>query len=195
MAIVTAERLHRHMSEPQWNPGMWEEAGDLLEEIEDALGAILGSPISGKAFTETATILGSGLVNTTYPVISISALNGATIADGAALPEGWAVRDHWLRAEQVPAPTSFTMWQPLGTVGRVEGIGSVAVTYSAGWGDIPALRRAILRKGAAIMGNRHSDAISYRALDADQPPKAEPEEWTEEDLKPLELYRNLGAWR
>lgn len=200
-SIITAGRLNRFMSSPRWTDDQWEDVVETIEGVESTLAAKLNSPIKPIPYSETVTILGSGQVNTTYPVAGVTTINGAAIV-GDVLPGGWTLRDHRLYATE---PPSSTFGQPFtlttyglgarpGEVGRVEGIGSVTVAYQAGWGVVPALRLAILKKARAIVTNNHDDMVTTRDLDATQPAPLK-EEWTEAELKELELFRNIVTWR
>lgn len=202
MAIVNAERLNRFMNSPNWSDAQYEEAEDVLAGLEGTLADALGTKITLEPCTERVTILGSGQVDTTWPVHSVTALNGVVIPDGGALPAGWSIDNHRLRyqdpATGLPAPnfSLLTGWTyASGTVGRVEGVGAVTVSYMAGLGDVPSLRLLILRKGKTIMENRHEETMIARGLDAQAPPPVTPETFSTDELKPLERYRNLTGWR
>jgi hypothetical protein len=45
------------------------------------------------------------------------------------------------------------------------------------------------------MLNAHDDTMIARATDATKPPPDPPEDWTEDELKPLGIYRSLTVWR
>lgn len=197
-SIVTAGRLNRFMSSPQWTDEQWEDAVETIEGVESTLAGKLNSPIKPVPYGETVTILRSGQVNTTYPVSEVTAINGTVIVDGV-LPDGWTLRDHRLYTTETPSylgqPFTLSTFPALGEVGRVDGIGSVTVAYQAGWGNVPALRLAILKKARTLFTNNHDDSVTVRDLDANQPPPLSSEEWSDAELKDLEIFRNLVAWR
>lgn len=201
MAIVDAERLNRFMSQPRWSPDQYEEAEDLVVMLESELEALLNIKISPVVFTESCTVLDSGLVDTRYHVYSVSTLNGGTIADGDPLPSGWVIRDHWLRWDSTglvaPLPTGLLTGLTYGphTVGRVQGGSAISLTYRAGLGDEPAIRRKILSKGADIMNYRHDDTVTVRGLDASEPPPVPTQEWTDTEIASLSKYRIIDTWR
>lgn len=197
-SIVTAGRLNRFMSSPQWTDEQWEDAVETIEGVESTLAGKLNSPIKPVPYGETVTILRSGQANTTYPVSEVAAINGTAIVDGV-LPGGWTLRDHRLYTTEAPSylgqPFTLSTSPALGEVGRVDGIGSVTVSYQAGWGNVPALRLAILKKARTLFTNNHDDSVTVRDLDANQPPPLSSEEWSDAELKDLEIFRNLVAWR
>lgn len=200
MAIVDAERLNRFMSEPHWTPAQYEEAEDLVVMLESELEGMLNARISPVSFTETCTVLDSGLVDTRYHVYSVSTLNGTTIPEGDPLPSGWAIRDHWLRWEGTgfvsPYPLSaYGLSAPVHTSGRVQGAAAITLTYRAGLGDEPSIRRAILSKGADIMNYRHDDTVIARGLDASEPPPVPSQEWTDAEVGKLSRFKIIDTWR
>jgi hypothetical protein len=196
--IVNAYRLNRFMSTPRWRDEMWEEAEDVLEGLESQLAGKLNSPITPIPFAETVAILGSGQVDTTYPVASVTTINGTTVAAGA-LPAGWRMQQHRLFADSASSMSSpFTLAGfsgGFGLVGRSAGVGSATVEYMAGWGPAPALRLAILKKARTIMNNQHDDTLITRDTDGNSPPPLPPEEWTDAEMKDLEIFRNIPTWR
>ena len=201
MAIVDAERLNRFMSMPRWTPDQYEEAEDLLVMLEGELELQLNAKISPVPFSESCTVLDSGLVDTRYHVFAVTSLNGTDIDDGDPLPDGWVIRDHWLRWDTTgfPGTLTFDLLSGWGygphTVGRVQGSASVSVSYQAGLGDDPAIRRAMLSKGADIMNYRHDDTITTRGLDSTEPPPPPSEHWTDNEIKKLSKYKIIDAWR
>lgn len=201
MGIVDAERLNRFMSEPRWSPDQYEEAEDLMVMLESGLEALLNIKISPVTFTESCTVLDSGLVDTRYHVYAVNVLNGVTIPDGDPLPQGWVIRDHWLRWDTtgLTAPLSFSLLTGLTygphTVGRVQGSNSVTLTYRAGLGDEPAIRRKLLSKGADIMNYRHDDTVTVRGLDASEPAPPPSEDWSQKEIDSLSRYRIIDTWR
>lgn len=201
MPIVDAERLNRFMSEPRWSPDQYEEAEDLMVMLEAALEAELNIKISPVTFTESCTVLDSGLVDTRYHVYGVSVLNGTTIPDGDPLPAGWVIRDHWLRWDTtgLSSPPTFSL---LGgwaygphTVGRVQGSNSISLTYRAGLGDEPAIRRKLLSKGADIMNYRHDDTVTVRGLDSSEPAPAPSQDWSDAEIESLSRFRIIDMWR
>lgn len=199
MAIVDAERVNRYLSFPQWSPAQWAECADLCAEREAELASLLGGTrITPTPHSETAVILGSGLVATTYPVYSVSSLDGTSIPSGQPLPTGWRVVNHWLyRDAPSYAIGSYTSFPAPNLVNRIENVGVTTVTYMAGWGDDPVLRDQIVKKVAAVMLNRHDDAVGVTD-DGQliQPTRSLPQEWTMDEINTtMGIYRNLGAWR
>lgn len=202
MAIVDAERLNRFMSEPQWSAAQYEEAEDLLVMLEGELEDRLNTKITPVPFSESCMILDSGLVDTRYHVYAVTSINGTAIVEGDPLPTGWVIRDHWLRWDTaaIPSLTTSTLLSGWGygphTVGRVQGAGSVTLSYRAGLGDVPALRRALLSKGADIMNYRHDDTVTARGLDASEPAPPPPtEQWTRGEIDKLSKYLIIDTWR
>lgn len=201
MTIVDAERLNRFMNEPRWSAAQYEEAADVLAALENKLARRLGTKITPEPWTEVVAVLGSGLVNTTWHVHTVTNLDGVAIPSGGSLPQGWTISNHWLRraagsADPVPSP-SFDLWSGWrgDLSGRAEGEGRVYVSYLAGLGDLPELRLTILNKAKAIMDNRFSDTVTARGLDTTDPPPLLDEEFTEQELSPLDTLRNLSAWK
>lgn len=198
MAIVTADRFNRFLGSPHWRDDQQDEAAALLEEIEDSLADRLDTRISPTEYAERAPVLRSGLVATRYPVTQVTELDGTDVSTG--LPDGWEIRDHYLR-QLTPgygytAPLSTLGWGwESDPAGRTESIGSVELRYQAGLGDMPALRKAILRKASAYWANRQDETVTVRDLDATQPPNPVPEEWTADEIENLSRYRNLHIWR
>jgi hypothetical protein len=191
MGIVDAERLNRHLSSPNWTDEQWSEAAQLCDEVESELADLLNTHITPVPLTETVAVLDSGLVATSYPVAAVTEL-GATPIVGGVLPDGWVLREHRLYQEtQQPGAPLLSLLDPaVGWAARVAGRAAVRVSYQAGWGDEPTLRKAILKKTGAIMQNRHDDTVTVRDLTASQPPPLV-EEWTTAELTPLGIYRNL----
>lgn len=207
-SIITAGRLNRFMSNPKWTEEQWLAAVDVIEGVEGQLADKLATFIKPVPYSETVTVLAAGIVNTTHPVAAVTKIDGTAVADGDPLPDGWVIREHRLYATRPPGgpllgqPFTLTTWDlgggytgGFGEVPRVEGVGSCTVEYLAGWGNIPALRLAILKKARIVFRNQHDDAIVVHDLNADTPPEREKEEWTAEELKDLERFRNITAWR
>lgn len=209
-SIITAGRLNRFMSNPKWTDEQWLAAVDVIEGVEGQLADHLATFIKPAPWSETVSILGSGQVNTSHPIAVLTKVDGTTVAEGDPPPDGWTIRKHRLystRAPGTPAlgqPFTLTTWDlgggygyggGFGEVPRVEGVGSCQVEYLAGWGNVPALRLAILKKARIVFRNNHDDSIVVHDLNADAPPEREQEEWTAAELKDLEGFRNLAAWR
>lgn len=201
MPVLTALRVNKYLSEPFWTESQWAEAETLCLEKEDELAARLVSPISPTPYEETVTVLDSGLVATTYPVASVSSFLGAPVDETHPLPAGWVLVNHRVRA----TPASTLTINPLGmsimggVASRIQGDGQVSIGYEAGWGGVPALVNAILRKVAAIMKNRHDDTLvtddAGSATGKQKPTVVE--EWTDNEIATLGVFRNPRgmAWR
>jgi hypothetical protein len=209
-SIITAGRLNRFMSNPKWTDEQWLAAVDVIEGVESQLAEKLATYIKPVPYVETVTVLGSGQVNTSHPVATVTKLDGTVVAEGDPLPDGWTIREHRLFATRPPGgpllgqPFTLTTWDlgggysyggGFGEVPRVDGVGSCSVEYLAGWGNVPALRLAILKKARIVFRNQHDDSIVVHDLNADAPPEREKEEWTAEELEDLERFRNIAAWR
>lgn len=206
MAVVDAARVNRYLSEPFWTETQWAEAETLCVEKEDELAARLVSPITPISFEETAAVLDSGLVATTYPVVTVTSFLGDPVDDTHPLPAGWVLVNNRVRATPastvIPTPsleglTSF--WSVLGAAPRLQGSGAVAIGYQAGWGPVPALVNGIVRKVAAIMKNRHDDTLvtdDAGSATGKQTPTVR-EEWTDNELATFGVFRNPRgmAWR
>lgn len=206
MSIVTAERVNNYLSSPFWTEEQWDEAATLCTEREDDLAVRLGSrPIDSTDYSETAAVLDTGLVATTYPVLVVTEFEGATIDEDHPLPSGWTLVGHRVRADQnatIPLTWSSygTLWpRPSGAASRIQGAGQVTIAYQAGWGEVPALVNAVLRKVAAIMKNRHDDTLvtdDAGSASGRQVPTVV-EAWTDDELAGLGAFRNPRglAWR
>lgn len=211
VGVVSADRLFRFMSEPKWSASQRDTAELTMESLERGLeGALFGTYITPRPFTETARIIAAtGMVDTSYPVDQVTALDGSALGEGDPLPAGYELREHRLfrPAAAMVGGSDFlttgfaglyapTPARPAGAVWA----GSVSLSYMAGWGAEPALVLALLKKGATIMANRHSDTVTVRGLNAQAgasrsvaATRSHPEDWSEEELKPLGVYRRLGA--
>jgi hypothetical protein len=206
MAIVDSTRLNRFLSSPKWRDDQFEEADDLLDELEQQLGDQLATYVTPVPYAETCTVLQSGLLATRHPVHSVTTLNGVPVDNTHPLPASWTLlpvpesRLRWIDLGNFPPLTLpqfnlMTGWSPVGTVPRVDGIGAVAINYLAGWGNLPALRKALLTKAGIVFLNRHDDSVIARNLDSQEPPPLPTENWTTAELAPLGVYRNLTAWK
>jgi hypothetical protein len=195
VAIVDAQRLNRFLGSPDWDDDQLSEAEDTLDEVEDELANRLNTLITPEERTESARLLASGLLMTGYPVFSASSINGQDVPDGGTLPAGWVIQDHYLRAINPSAPgmgfqpvaglSSFTSFFP-----ENPGLIQVPVTYQAGWGNVPALRQAILRKAGIRFNNRNDHTVVVRDLDATEPPALGPEDWTDDEIAVLSRFYN-----
>lgn len=205
MGVVNAQRVNEYLSQPFWNESQWAEAERLCVEREDDLAGRLVSPISPIPYSESATVLDTGLVATTYPVFSVTEFLGLPVDEDNPMPVGWVLRQHRVRAQPgLSVPALGSAWGALwpvtgGAAPRIQGSGQVAIVYEAGWGPVPALVNAIVRKVAGVMKNRHDDTIvtdDAGSASGRQTPTA-PEEWTDNELAGLGVYRNPRgmAWR
>lgn len=211
MAIIDANRLNRFLSEPTWSDAQWLEADALCCSVESNLEGALLTFISPRPYTERVAVLGSGLVATRHPIVTVSSINGVAIpspGDSTTLPDQWALQERrlrWIDLDNYPPlpDPSFSLmagWSPLGTVQRMEGtVGSVKLAYQAGLigepGTKARLELAILRKAGTIFLNRHDDTVVVRDLDAQQPPPVPSEDWSDPELMPFGDLRNIAAWK
>lgn len=205
MAIVTAQRINDYLSNPEWSETQWAEAARLCVEREDDLAERLSTPIEPIEWSETAAVTDTGLVATTYPVFAVTEFLGAPVDDDHPLPTGWSLRRHRVRmdteASPLPMWSSYgTLWpRPSGVASRIQGSGEVSIAYRAGWGDVPALANAVVKKVSAIMKNRHDDTLvtdDAGSASGRQVPTVV-EEWTDDELAGLGTFRNPRglAWR
>lgn len=214
--IVGVERLNKYMSSPQWTDDQQDAAADVLAGLESTLeGALSGAFITPRPRAEEATVLESGLVVTRQPVAWVTEIDGATPAvpdmpedaepgEGQTLPLPWTLTEHRVRRIGRPGfgitgystlfPTQPTAWGiPAGRIGGATA--TVTLSYLAGWGNVPALAKAILDKARAIMHNTHDDTVVMRNTDGSKPPPVPSEDWTEAEIAKLGIYRLLAAWR
>lgn len=214
--IVSVTQLNKYMSSPQWTNAQQDAAKDTLEGLESTLeGALSGAFITPRPRVEEGTVLDSGLVVLRQPVAWIVSIDGATAdvttppegaepGEGQALPSPWTLTEHRLRRIGRPGfgltgysslfPSQPTAWGvPASRIGSADA--TVTVEYLAGWGDVPALRFAILQKARAIMHNVHDDTVVMRNTDGTKPPPVPSEDWTDSEIAKLGIYRNLSAWR
>lgn len=207
MAIVTAQRVNSYLSSPFWTEGQWDEAERLCVEREDELAAWLNSrPVDSTNYSETAAVLDTGLVATTYPVLTVTEFLGEPVDEDHPLPSGWRLVGHRVRGDlsAIAAPVLIsgygTLWPvSSGVASRIQGSGQVSITYQAGWGEVPALVNAVLRKVAAIMKDRHDDTLvtdDAGSASGRQTPTLT-EQWTDDELAGLGVFRNPRglAWR
>jgi len=198
-SIVTPARLNRFMSSPRWTDEQWLASVDVLEGLESQLAGKLNTYIKPVPYAETVTILGSGQLNTSHPVAEATKID-TTVVVGGVLPSGWTLREHRLYSPPpsplLGQPFSLSQWSTgYGETARVAGVGTATVEYLAGWGNVPALRLALLKKARIVFRNQHDDSVRVSDLDAENLPEPGEEEWTEAELKDLERFRNLVAWR
>lgn len=195
--------LHRYMSEPRWTTAQESEAERHCAGVERELeGHLYGARITPLPVNEVVPVTREGMVATSLPIASIASINGLAVVtdqDGPTLPDGYSLRDHrlWLASTTADAWAFGVPWfdRQRGYSGAPFYTGySVALQYMGGWGAEPALVEAILRKAARRMAGRHADTVVLTGLNA-QPanaPPNEPPHFTEDDLKALGPYRNLG---
>jgi len=201
MSVVSRERLKAFMSSPGWSAQQDETAELVCAAVEESLeAALFGTFITPRPWVETAPVLaGTGLVDTTYPVFTVTRLDGGPLLTPADPPPGeYRLLRHRLYRTPVGAdpqtPAAGWPFVPSGEhSARQMYTGTVRVEYEAGWGPDNALILAILRKAQTLMGNRHDDTVTVRGLTASSPTKLAPEDWTEAELKPLGRYRRLGV--
>lgn len=198
MAVVDAQRINDFLSNPQWNPAQWQECATLCEQKEALLADRLNTKITPEPWTEEAPLLSTGLVGTTYPVYQVTRLNGADIPTGDPLPDGWLVQNHRLR--RPPSTTfgltgGFTLGGLSGLPARVENVGVVSLSYLAGFGAVPSLVASIVERVAAVMVNRHDDSVTVTEDGQARARAPLSEEWTDDDIAALGIYRNLVVFR
>ena len=199
--IVTTAELKHFMSDPKWTETQELAAEAALSGVESSLeDKLYGAYITLRpARTETALVLPSGVVDTRQPVNSVTMLNGVAVDDTHPLDAAaWSIYDGRLhdlgQGASVPTNPVGTLWPGWdgwgsSTSGHVAG--TVTLTYVPGWGDVPALRLAILRKAMAIMANYHDDSILARNTDAQKPPPLLPETFNDDEMAQLGTYRWL----
>lgn len=200
--IVTTAQLNHFMSDPKWIETQWQAAEATLAGVEGNLEDVLyGAYVTPRpARRETALLLSSGVIDTRQPVNSVTSLNGVAVDDDHPLDAtAWSIFDgrlHSLNQEALtpsgPVGTTWSGWDRWGSSLSHSGTaGTVDLVYVPGWGDVPALRLAILRKASAIMFNRHDDSVLARNTDAQKPPPIVPETFTADEVAQLGTYRWL----
>lgn len=213
MTLVTPERLNNYMNSPKWTPEQQDAVLDILDGVEGELeGKLSGAYLTPREMFEVAPILTSGLLATRQPVYAVFSIDDVTVDDTHPLPSPWVHTEHRLRSTAVTgvSPTLLTLpstSDPWGqaNIPRVENAGRAAVRYLGGWGPyrpisaarIPtrALEFAILKKAKAITSNRFDDTISVNGTDNENANRPERESWSDDELKPLGIFRNIGAYR
>jgi hypothetical protein len=213
VTLVTPERLNNYMSSPQWTEEQKEAVLDILDGVEAELeGELSGAYLTPREMFEVAPILPSGLLATRQPVYSVLSVDGVDVDDTHPLQLPWVHTEHRLRhtaTTGVPPgvltlPSTSDAWGSA-NVPRVENAGQATVRYLGGWGPyrpisaarIPtsALEFAILKKARAITNNRFDDTIGVNGTDNENVNRPERESWTDAELKPLGIFRNIGAYR
>lgn len=216
MAIVSGQDLNDFMSNPPWTDDQHRQADKLCRQLESSLAAALGgAPIDPIPWVEEADILDKGLVSTRYPVHAVRKIDTTTIAEGDPLPEPFMLQGHWLRLKPgtswgitspfTPGITSVSLDGLAGLAGFGAGsvyemprssiLGRTLVEYDAGWGPEGALELAILRKAEAIFGWRNSDTVQISGTNADKAPARPSQDWTEDELKKLDVFRTITITR
>lgn len=203
MPIITPKRLSHFMNSPRWTEEQQEAIADVIAGVEGNLeGSLSGAYITPRQMFEVAPILPSGMLATSQPVTSVQVIDGVTVDTGHPLAAPWVLTEHRLRRTDVLSapsglltlPTDSGAWGQ-GNIARVENIGQAAVQYMGGWNDEAALVLAILNKCAAIARNRFDDSITINGTDNENVPRRERETWSADELAPLGVYRNIGAYR
>lgn len=192
MSIVSVPELHKYMSEPEWSNGQRQVAQSVLDGLEGELeDRLFGAPISARSpITETAWVTGQrGIVMTEYPLNAVTVINGTEVPEGDPLPAPYSIRDGYVRV----APTAETsmLGYPSYPPPRAA-LTQVTLTYSPGWGKVPALMQAIQEKAATVMMWYHDDTMVARATDGQKLPALPPRTWTDDEVKSLGTYRNLA---
>lgn len=201
--LVTPERLNNYMNSPRWTEEQQEAVVDILEGVEGELeGCLSGAYLTPREMYEVAPILTSGLLATRQPVYAVLAIDGVTVDSGHPLELPWVLTEHRLRNTAVTGyppgvltlPSTSDSWGSA-NVPRVENVGQATVRYMGGWGPERALIRSILKKSASITRNRFDDSIAVNGTDNENASRPERETWSADELKPLGIFRNLGAYR
>jgi len=188
VSIVSVPELHKYLSEPEWSEAQRQVAQSVLNGLESQLeDRLYGAPISPRPpITETAYLTPrSGIVMTEFPMNKVLAVGDVAIADGDPLPTGYVLRDGYLRSQPGPPPGYLTPYP------GDRGMAAVTLTYSPGWGKVQALFQAIQEKAATIMMWYHDDTMVGRATDGQKLPQLPPRNWTDDEVKSLNTFRNL----
>lgn len=218
MSLVSPEELGEYMNSPQWTPAQIRTVRLVLSGVQSQLeGCLSGARLTPRESFEVAPILPSGLVATRQPVFRVLAIDGTDITEDDPLAQPWVHTEHRLRNTAVGAPDTGLLVLPSGygawgaaNVPRVENAGQVTVRYLGGWGRNPSadgtfdpalldtslLVLAVLAKAKAIVNNRFDDRIGTSSgADNEVIVRPEREVWTADELKPLGIFRNIGAKR
>lgn len=217
MTLVDSKRLNRFMNSPKWTEEQQMTVADILAGVQgELIGHLSGANLVPRKMFETAPILTSGLVATRQPVHTVLAVDGVTVDQAHPLASPWVHTEHRLRHTAINAaptglltlPASSGAWGSA-NIGRVENAGQVTVQYLGGWGENPknevfddalidtsALVHAILKKARAVTNNRFDDRIGTSGgAENENVVRPERETWSKEELAPLGIFRNLGAYR
>lgn len=207
MSLVTPQQLNDYMNNPQWTDGQKRSVAFILDGVEGQLsGALSGAYLTPVEMHEVAPILPSGMLATRQPVFAVLSVDGVTVDDDHPLQSPWVLTEHRLRNISISAPPLGVLTLPstpsawgAANLARVENAGQATVRYMGGWGDTPqtkALILAILNKAKAITNNRFDDRIGTSSgSDSDPVIRPERETWSADELKPLGIFRNIGAYR
>jgi hypothetical protein len=195
MSIVSVPELHKYMSEPEWSDGQRQIAQGVLDGLEGELeDRLYGAPISARPpITETAWVTAQrGIVMTEYPLNAVTVISGIEVPEGDPLPAPYSIRDGYVRVatstemSMLGYPSYPSYPPPRATLAQV------TLTYSPGWGPVPALMQAIREKAATVMTFYHDDTMVARATDGQKLPQLPPRTWTDDEVKSLDTYRNLS---
>lgn len=199
MSIVSVDMLVRKLSNIVWNDEQKMIAQVILDGVESTLeDRLYGTFISPRfARPEVAAILGSGQVDTQYPVYAVSSIDGTGIVLDQEHPQvgSWILERGILRRLSTEAPLTQEYPYGGGRVPHTRNTGAVSVTYRPGWGPTPALVLAILTKASDIMGETQDDSLQVRNTDGTKLPTLPPAQWTDVEIASLDTYRNLTAFR
>jgi len=203
VTILTPKRLNDYMSSPVWTVEQKDAIADILDGIEGELeGHLSQAYITPREMYEVAPILKSGLLATRQPVHTVLSVDGTVVDAGHPLQLPWVHTEYRLRHTAITGyppgvltlPSASDAWGSA-NIARVENAGQATVRYMGGWGDERTLVRAMLKKAAAIARNRFDDTITVNGTDNENAPRPERETWTADELAPLGIFRNIGAYR
>jgi hypothetical protein len=192
MSIVSVPELHKYLSEPEWSSAQQQTAQRVLDGLESQLeDRLYGAPISARPpITETAFVTAQrGIVMTEFPVNAVTEIGGTTVPEGDPLPAPYSIRDGYVR---VATTSEMSMLGYPSYPPPRSALSQVTLTYSPGWGKVDALFQAIQEKAATIMTWYHDDTMAARATDGQKLPQLPPRNWTDDEVKSLETYRNLS---
>jgi hypothetical protein len=192
MSIVSVTQLHKYLSEPEWSPAQKQTAQSVLDGLESQLeDRLYSAPISPRPpVTETAWVTQQrGIVMTEFPVNAVTVISGIEVPEGDPLPAPYSIRDGYVRV----APSSELTMQGFSSYPPPRfPLPQVTLTYSPGWGNVAALFQAIQEKAATIMTWYHDDTMAARATDGQKLPQLPPRNWTDDEVKSLNTFRNLS---